>query len=81
MQRTLMPLTERLLELVPFMIRRLAVVERVRQREAGQGSTGRSRPDPPVGIGVLVTRRYAKQGTRLTAVLPHRRGCLAEFVQ
>ena len=29
-----MPLTERLLELVPFMIRRLSVVERVTQREA-----------------------------------------------
>jgi hypothetical protein len=34
-----MPLTERLLELTPFMIRRLPVVERVRQREAGQGFT------------------------------------------
>jgi hypothetical protein len=51
-KRILIPLTERLLELVPFMIRRLAVVERVRQREAGQGSTDRPRPDPPVGVGV-----------------------------
>jgi hypothetical protein len=53
-KRILIPLTERLLELVPFMIRRLAVVERVRQREAGQGSTDRPRPDPPVAVGVGV---------------------------
>lgn len=48
------------LRMLRFPIRRLASLERVRQRQAGQGSTDRSRSDRPADVSMLVTRQYAQ---------------------
>lgn len=58
-------LTERLSELVLFVINRSTVTEMVRQYETGQGSTSISRSSRLVGVGMPVTGQYAKQGASL----------------